>query len=102
MQKIIFIFLVCGIIVIPVFGRALTVEEVIKLKDAGVSDETISLMIMQQSEKGVREVEDGEGNISIRYSTDGLGKDDCADREESEKVRRAWDMLKNLMIDGRR
>lgn len=57
---------------------ALTAEEVIKLRKAGVSDETIRLMIEQERADrqdnpadriGVREVKDADGARSVLYST---------------------------------
>ncbi len=91
---------------------ALTAEEVIKLRKAGVSDETIRLMIEQERADrqdnpadriGVREVKDADGARSVLYST---GKPSAPGQNESEqeKVDRAWKMLQNqnVIIDDRR
>ena len=91
---------------------ALTAEEVIKLRKAGVSEETIRLMIEQEragrqanpSDRiGVREVKDADGNTSVVYST---GAPSAATQSESEqeKVDKAWKMLQNqnVIIDDRR
>ncbi|HOT49132.1 MAG TPA: hypothetical protein PLH28_08630 [Syntrophales bacterium] len=91
---------------------ALTAEEVIKLRKAGVSDETIRLMIEQEragrqdnpaDRIGVREVKDADGARSVLYST---GKPSAPGQNESEqeKVDRAWKMLRNqnVIIDDRR
>ena len=91
---------------------ALTAEEVIKLKKAGVSDETIRLMIEQErtggqtnpSDRiGVREVKDAEGNSSVVYST-GAPSASGQNESEQEKVDKAWKMLQNqnVIIDDRR
>jgi type II secretory pathway pseudopilin PulG len=91
---------------------ALTTEEVIKLKKAGVSDETIRLMIEQEraakernpsDQIGVREVKDAEGNTSVIYST-GAPTAPTQGGSEQEKVEKAWKMLENqnMIIDNRR
>lgn len=91
---------------------ALTAEEVIKLKKAGVSDETIRLMIEQEragkqtdpSDRiGVREVKDADGNASVVYSTGAPAAAAQGDSEQ-EKVDKAWKMLQNqnVIIDDRR
>jgi hypothetical protein len=91
---------------------ALTTEEVIKLKKAGVSDETIRTMIEQEraakernpsDQIGVREVKDAEGNTSVIYST-GAPTTPTQGGSEQEKVEKAWKMLQNqnMIIDNRR
>jgi len=87
---------------------SLTSEEVLALKKAGVGDETIRLMILQEeaarrrdtSDMGVKEVKDAEGRTVIVYSTGPSGPPiDASQREELE---RAWDMLRRIIIDGRK
>ena len=91
---------------------ALTAEEVIKLRKAGVSDVTIRLMIEQEragrqadpSDRiGVREVKDADGNTSVVYST-GAPTAATQNESEQEKVDKAWKMLQNqnVIIDDRR
>lgn len=91
---------------------ALTADEVVKLKKAGVSDETIRLMIEQEragkrtdpSDRiGVREVKDADGNASVVYSTGAPAAAAQGDSEQ-EKVDKAWKMLQNqnVIIDDRR
>jgi len=91
---------------------ALTTDEVIKLKKAGVSDETIRTMIEQEKaaaernpsdQMGVREVKDAEGNVSVNYST-GAPSAPTQGGSEQEKVEKAWKMLQNqnMIIDNRR
>lgn len=91
---------------------ALTAEEVLKLRKAGVSDETIRLMIEQEragrqanpsDQIGVREVKDAEGNASVVYST-GAPAAATQNESEQEKVDKAWKMLQNqnVIIDERR
>lgn len=88
-------------------GYCLTAEEIAYLKKAGVSDETIDLMIQQEHEKGrpsetgIWEVKDDQGNRSTLYRA-GDGSGALERRQvEQEKVDRAWEMLKNLVIDAR-
>jgi len=94
------------------WAHALTTEEVIKLKKAGVSDETIRIMIEQEKaggqpnpsdQIGVREVKDSEGNTSVIYST-GAPTAPTQGGSEQEKVEKAWKMLQNqnMIIDNRR
>ena len=95
-----------------IWAHALTTDEVIKLKKAGVSDETMRLMIEQEraakeqnpsDQIGVREVKDAEGNTSVIYST-GAPKPPSQGDSEQEKVEKAWKMLQNqnMIIDNRR
>ncbi len=94
------------------WADALTTEEVIKLKKAGVSEETIRTMIEQEraakernpsDQIGVREIKDSEGNTSVIYST-GAPTAPTQGGSEQEKVEKAWKMLQNqnMIIDNRR
>ena len=106
------LFVMTVVFFLPSVSFSLTTEEVIKLKKAGVSDETIQLMIQQEktSKKaddpykntGVRKVTEPDGRSSTVYST---GENDDREKydEESEREKRekSWDMLDNIIIDGR-
>ena len=94
------------------WAHSLTTDEVIKLKKAGVSYETIRTMIEQEraakeqnpsDQIGVREVKDAEGNTSVIYST-GAPTAPTQGGSEQEKVEKAWKMLQNqnMIIDNRR
>jgi hypothetical protein len=94
------------------WADALTTDEVVKLKKAGVSDETIRIMIEQEragkqqnpsDQIGVREVKDADGNSSVIYST-GAPTAPTQNQSEQEKVQEAWKMLQNqnTIIDNRR
>jgi hypothetical protein len=94
------------------WAYALTTDEVVKLKKAGVSDETIRIMIEQEragkqqnpaDQMGTREIKDAEGNSSVIYST-GAPTAPTQNESEQEKVREAWKMLQNqnTIIDNRR
>ncbi len=86
---------------------ALTPDQVLALRKAGVSDRTIQLMIEQEREAkqnpydtmGTKEITDSAGNRYIIYST---GKSDQTwEASEKEKVDKAWQMLQGVIIDGR-
>jgi hypothetical protein len=98
------IFTITLVVFISIFfltsGFALTTDEIVKLKKAGVSDKTIQIMLQQEKE-GVREVKEEEGNIHIIYSTGSSSQKNKMDIEEEEKVRRAWKMLESMIIDNR-
>lgn len=91
-------------------GYALTADEVRALKKAGVSDETIQIMLRQEREAsargphdrmGVREIKDRDGNTYVVYSTGASSRGNLSD-EEKERVEKAWRMLQNILIDKRR
>jgi hypothetical protein len=86
--------------------KALTTEEVIQLKEKGVSDKTIQLMIQSETEKkehvkktsGIKEVITSDNKSEIIYST-GSSTPSKIDAEEQQKMDNAWEMLKNLYIE---
>lgn len=89
-------------------AHSLTAEQILKLKSAGVSDATIQLMIRQEMEAGKNpyerfgrsEIRDADGNTVIVYST-GSASSSSRD-EEAEKAEKAWELLRNLIIDARK
>lgn len=92
------------------YSYALTPEQVIQLKKAGVSDETIQIMLKQEKDAkeanpydkmGVREVKDSDGNTVMIYST-GRSTTKDARTNEDEQVEKAWKMLQHMIIDNRR
>jgi hypothetical protein len=86
--------------------KAMTTEEVIQLKEKGVSDRTIQLMIQSETEKedpvketsGIKEVKISANKSEIIYSTGGPATTKI-DAEEQQKMDNAWEMLKNLYIE---
>lgn len=89
---------------------ALTPDQIISLRKAGVSDKTIQMMLQQEKDArqenpsdsiGVREVKDREGNVVTIYSTGRPTKEVPGDTEEV-KVDKAWKMLQNMIIDNRK
>ena len=92
------------------YGYALTPDQVIQLRKAGVSDETIQMMLKQERDAkeanpydqiGVREIKDKEGNSITIYSTGRSTKAGAGDPEE-ENVDKAWKMLQHMIIDNRK
>ncbi len=88
--------------------EALSPEQVMSLKKAGVSDRTIQLMIRQEmaakdgtSDADVKEIRDGNGQVTTVYSSGPSGR--SMGETEREEVEEAWKMLQhNIIIDGRR
>jgi hypothetical protein len=92
--------------------QALTVEELLKLKEAGVSDETIQLFLRLEME---RLRQQGSSTMGQRVVTGPDGKKRVityfiedpkqVSRERlmrDEEDRRSWEMLRQLLIDARR
>jgi flagellar basal body-associated protein FliL len=102
------------VLLIPLnYSYALTPEQIVRLKEAGVEDKTIQLMIQQEREvqarereevvdlPGTREIKDGTGSSAVIYST-GKSRGDEAGDSEKEKAEKAWKMLQHMVIDHRR
>ena len=89
-------------------GHALTPEQILSLRKAGVSDKTIQIMLQQEGEAtsspesgmGQKEIRDSQGNATIVYST-GRSNKSVGDEQERQKVEKAWEMLQHLIIDRR-
>ena len=104
------VFLIFSIILIAFYLYALTVDEVIRLKEAGVEDKTIQMLIeqerMTQGETkglGVKEIEKpGGGKDIIYYSITPDRGEINNQQEEKEKIEKSWEMLKNIIIDDRK
>ncbi|MHB8770920.1 MAG: hypothetical protein ACYC7J_07990 [Syntrophales bacterium] len=90
-------------------AAALTPEQVIALKNAGVSEQTIQMMIRQEQDAaagsptdfaGRKEIRDKDGKPVVVYST---GRPAATGRTaEEQQTERAWEMLKNIIIDTRK
>jgi hypothetical protein len=89
-------------------AAALTPEQVLALKKAGVSDQTIQLMLQQETavredppnDAGTREIKDKDGHAVIIYSAGSRPRH--LDAAEQEKLDQAWQMLRQIIIDGRK
>lgn len=95
---------------LPAPSAALTVEEVLLLKQNGVSEETIQMMLQSEMEAerraaaddrmGIRTIVRPGGKPAIVYST-GSGAVDTRTAEERLREERAWDMLRHIIVDTR-
>ncbi|HUH65040.1 MAG TPA: hypothetical protein VLZ07_01290 [Syntrophales bacterium] len=107
--------LVVSIVLIGIFNlgyaHALTPDQIIRLKKAGVSDQTIQMMLQQEREArqenpadsiGVKEVKDKDGNAVTVYTTGRTSKENGTPDAEDVKVDKAWKMLQNMIIDNRK
>ncbi|MDI9571087.1 MAG: hypothetical protein QM278_10300 [Pseudomonadota bacterium] len=100
-------FVALSMLIAPGLAAALSPEQVLSLKKAGVSEATIQLMIRQEmaaqeggNDSGVREIRDGDGRTVTVYSPGPPAKTG-RDRER-EDVEKAWNMLQHLIVDGRK
>jgi len=100
-----FSFLLICLLLVAVSLYALTVEEVIRLKEAGVDDKTIQMLIEEDKAKslGVKEIERPEGGRDkIYYSITPPEEETRRTQEEKEKTEKSLEILKNIMIDRRK
>jgi DNA-binding transcriptional MerR regulator len=91
-------------------AQALTVDEILLLKENGVSEKTIQMMLENEArtrtidnisrQPGVQTIVRPNGRPAIVYST---GRDRHVDQniEEQRKEERAWEMLRHLIVDTR-
>lgn len=112
-MKSIAIFVFCGLFLgMPAASAALTAEEILLLKENGVSETTIQMMLESeiraqsrgyaepQETMGVKTIRRPDGRAAIVYTT-GRGNRDDKDAEERLKEERAWAMLRHLIVDTR-
>ena len=97
---------------LPTHSRALTVEEILLLKQNGVSEETIQMMLQSEMQSqsqygsaagekmGIRTIVRPGGQPAIVYST-GSDARNAYDAEERLKEERAWEMLRHIIVDAR-
>lgn len=107
MKKYFLLILSVAVLALPCNGAfSLTTEEVLRLKENGVSDQTIQVMIQQEAVKkepdstspGVKEIKTTDRKSEIIYST-GEPSTTKIDAEEQEKLDHAWEMLKNMHLE---
>ena len=96
----------------PAATAALTAEEILLLKQNGVAETTIQLMLQSEMQArsinakaaaetmGIRTIPRPGARAAIVYST-GTGDQDLRDEEERLKEERAWEMLRHLIVDTR-
>lgn len=102
--------LFCLVWVLPAASAALTVEEILLLKQNGVSETTIQMMLQSEIEAqrqsangdpmGIKTITRPNGQPAIVYST-GSEDHDRWQAEERLKEDRAWEMLRHIIIDTR-
>lgn len=100
------ITIICMILGLLWAGAAwgLTPEEVIKLKKAGVSDETIQMMLEQERAGGDTKqgpVEDKGGEVIYRAGQNSKAQAERNARHEAWKEKKSLDAVGNVIIDGR-
>jgi hypothetical protein len=89
---------------------ALTAQEIILLKQHGVSEETIQMMLASENEArraaaagepaGIRTIARPGGKKAIVYTT-GTGHHAAHQEKERIKEAHAWEMLRQLIVDTR-
>ena len=82
------------------YSYAITPKQIVELKKAGVSDEIIRI-ILEQDKLGTKVIKDKQGDVYIIYSTGNSVRKEKLDIKEEEKTKKAWEMLKNIIIDIR-
>ncbi|NIA11264.1 MAG: hypothetical protein GWP10_16460 [Nitrospiraceae bacterium] len=100
MKNLYFVIIFFISIITISYSYAITPEQIIKLKKAGVSDKTIQMMLKQEK-KAAHIVKDQQGNVYIIYSTGESEQKSKPDIEEEEKTKKAWKMLEDTIIDIR-
>jgi hypothetical protein len=95
---------------LPSITFSLTVKEILLLKENGVSEETIQMMLesearatenaVESQRSVVRTIVRPNGQKAIVYST-GNSDQGAFDVEEKKKEELAWEMLRYLIIDTR-
>ena len=106
------LILCCLCWTVPAQLLALTVEEILQLKQNGVSEETIQMMLQSEMQAqsqhdstagqtmGIETITRPGGQSAIVYST-GSGDPYARDAEERLKEEQAWEMLRHIIVDTR-
>ncbi len=90
-------------LLLPASLQALTVDEIIRLREAGVDDLTIRKLINQECDGGVgvKDIRSESGRERTYFSVT-TPEDERNAREEKEKMERALEMLRGITIEQRR
>jgi hypothetical protein len=96
--------------VVPADSGALTVEEIVLLKQNGISEQTIQMMLQSEiraeqaslagKKMGVKTISRPDGGSAIVYST-GTGDRETHVAKEHLKEEQAWEMLRHIIVDTR-
>ena len=84
--------------------HAITSEEIIRLKEHGVEDKTIQLMIQNDTEKSKQaqtSIQIKETETENIYST-GKPSDTALRQQEQQNLDNAWEMLRNMELEIKR
>jgi hypothetical protein len=95
---------------IPVSVNALTPEQILRLKEKGVEDRTIQMLIEMENQNrekatglGVKETLRPDGGKDKTYYSITDPKEEIEhQQEEKEKMEKALEILRNLTIEQRR
>jgi len=112
-MKIRLMFIICCLgWLVPALSGALTVEEILLLKQNGVSEETIQMMLQSEIQArslqnsaagqtlGMQTITRPGGQSAIVYST-GSGDQYDRDAEARLKEEQAWEILRHIIVDTR-
>ncbi|WP_319524468.1 hypothetical protein [uncultured Desulfosarcina sp.] len=112
-MKSIALFALSGLLLgMPAASAALTAEEILLLKENGVSETTIQMMLESeiraqsrpcetpQKTMGVKTIRRPDGREAIVYTT-GRGNRDDKEAQERLKEEQAWEMLRHIIVDTR-
>lgn len=112
-MKSMLMFIICGLVwLVPAPSGALTVEEILLLKQNGVSEETIQMMLQSEirarpqqggaagQSMGIRTIARPDGRSTIVYST-GSDAQHARDAEARLREEQAWEMLRHIIVDTR-
>lgn len=99
-KKICFVYIVVFVVCFITSSFALTAEQIIQLKKAGVSDETIQI-ILEKEKKFPRIIRDDKGEEYIIYSKPVPSFNEKYESTEDENINRQWKRLQNIMIDAK-
>ncbi len=110
-MKIRFMLIVCYLWwCVPTHVEALTVEEILLLKQNGVSEQTIRIMLQSEIQAGRETPSGGKAGVrtitrpgsrsAIVYETGSVDQDTRKVEERLEEER-AWEMLRHIIVDTR-
>ena len=112
-MKITLMFIICCLgWLAPATSGALTVEEILLLKQNGVSEETVQMMLQSEIQArslqnsaagqtlGMQTITRPGGQSAIVYST-GSGDQYDRDAEARLKEEQAWEILRHIIVDTR-
>lgn len=110
MTRRILLFFLCTGFWLGAEAYALTAQEIVLLKRHGVSETTIQMMLASEiaahqaaaagEDTTIRTIQRPGGGKAIVYST-GSQRHEAHQAEERRKEDRAWEMLRQIIVDNR-